>query len=513
MRHTIKRLPLLASVAAACLCAVPALAAAQPAVGVLFGSNTLATFDTNAPGTFTSLRQISGLADGEQIQAIDFRDRPAPSEPPSTEALYGLAIVPGTPDTGRLYRIDIGTGTATAVGASFSVPASTAWDIDFDAATDKLRLVTDADVNMGIDPGTGATTVDADINPSAAEVVAIAADEDVPGRVTVLRGVEVQHSLVQIDTATGNIATFAFHGLTINPSSRVGYDYTPYDPASPSAQLGYITLSTALGTGGLYALHPSGSMDSTTFLGNLADSIRAFALLPPATAEFSGGSLAAQAGDRVTVTVTRSGPATSTQTIAYATGGGTATAGVDYAPVSGELTFAPGETSRTFDVQLLPDLRAEQDETIGLALSSPSPALTLGGRATATLVIHGEPRVAPALLQLSPMSQGVGIARLLRGGLRVVVTPAHPVHALEVSLMGTTRRAVIARRGNLVLASRSYAPLLDHPRAFRLKPDRRLLGHPRRSFRLRIEVTAIDATGQPVSVSRVVRVTVPRRRR
>jgi hypothetical protein len=40
-------------------------------------------------------------------------------------------------------------------------------------------------------------------------------------------------------------------------------------------------------------------------------------------------------------------------TVGYATVDGTATAGADYAAVSGALTFAPGETTKTIAVQVL----------------------------------------------------------------------------------------------------------------------------------------------------------------
>jgi hypothetical protein len=75
-----------------------------------------------------------------------------------------------------------------------------------------------------------------------------------------------------------------------------------------------------------------------------------------------------------------------TVTVAYATRSGTAVAGNDYQSVSNRLTFAPGQTLRSFTVPILDDLRDEPDETVFLELSSPTNAL-LGTPSNAVLTI------------------------------------------------------------------------------------------------------------------------------
>lgn len=87
-----------------------------------------------------------------------------------------------------------------------------------------------------------------------------------------------------------------------------------------------------------------------------------------------------------TITVNLSKVLTSTVTVNYATSNGTATAGSDYTTVNGALTFAPGETSKTFTISIVEDTLDENDETINLALSSPTNAV-LGIPANATLTI------------------------------------------------------------------------------------------------------------------------------
>jgi glucose/arabinose dehydrogenase len=93
----------------------------------------------------------------------------------------------------------------------------------------------------------------------------------------------------------------------------------------------------------------------------------------------------------VVFTVTRA-TGVGTTTVAYATtsAGGTATpgaagtAGADYAPTSGVLTFAPGELTKTVSVPVFGDLAIEDDETFSLVLSNPTNGTLAAADATAT---------------------------------------------------------------------------------------------------------------------------------
>jgi ELWxxDGT repeat protein len=93
-----------------------------------------------------------------------------------------------------------------------------------------------------------------------------------------------------------------------------------------------------------------------------------------------------------TITVARSGGSDGTVTVHYATSDGTATAGTDYTPASGTLTFNPGEISKTFTVGILDDGGiTESDSSLNLTLSQVTGGATLGTPATATLTIHEIP--------------------------------------------------------------------------------------------------------------------------
>lgn len=95
-------------------------------------------------------------------------------------------------------------------------------------------------------------------------------------------------------------------------------------------------------------------------------------------------------------TVTLSEAAASAVTVAYQSADGTAIAGEDYAGVSGTLTFAPGETSKTIRVDAIGDATVEANETLTLTLSSASGATIATASATGT--IQNDDAAAPAPL-------------------------------------------------------------------------------------------------------------------
>ncbi len=107
----------------------------------------------------------------------------------------------------------------------------------------------------------------------------------------------------------------------------------------------------------------------------------------PGAVQFSATSYTVdEAAGTVTITVTRTGGDAAGVTVQYATSNGTATAGSDYTNSTGTLTFAAGETQKTFTVPILVDAVLEQEETFTLTLSAPGGG-TLGTPSTATVRI------------------------------------------------------------------------------------------------------------------------------
>ncbi|MHB8524153.1 MAG: Calx-beta domain-containing protein [Limisphaerales bacterium] len=106
------------------------------------------------------------------------------------------------------------------------------------------------------------------------------------------------------------------------------------------------------------------------------------------TIEFATSTYSADenAGNAV-IAVQRTGDTNAPVTVDYATSDGTATAGADYVPVSGTLSFAAGETLKSFSVPIVDDTLVEANETINLTLRNPTGGVPLGGQSQAVLSI------------------------------------------------------------------------------------------------------------------------------
>src|SRR5262249_7243903 len=103
----------------------------------------------------------------------------------------------------------------------------------------------------------------------------------------------------------------------------------------------------------------------------------------PGTLEFSNSSFSVNENQgTATVTVTRTGGGTGSVSVDYATSDGPAMAGNDYVATSGTLTFAAGETSKTFTIPIIDDNLVENDETFNVSLSNPTGGAALGSPAT-----------------------------------------------------------------------------------------------------------------------------------
>lgn len=87
-----------------------------------------------------------------------------------------------------------------------------------------------------------------------------------------------------------------------------------------------------------------------------------------------------------TFTVTLSEPNSSTVKVGYATVSGTASAGEDFVPVTGTITFPPGSTSQTIEVLVIGDRVFEGDETFTVELSNPVGASIEDGEGEGTIV-------------------------------------------------------------------------------------------------------------------------------
>jgi len=93
------------------------------------------------------------------------------------------------------------------------------------------------------------------------------------------------------------------------------------------------------------------------------------------------------------VSVNLDAPSKHTVSVNYATADGSASAGSDYGAVSGRLSFAPGETSKTIAVPVYGDRLPEPNETFFVNLSGAQRAKIADGQGVVTIA-EDEPRLS-----------------------------------------------------------------------------------------------------------------------
>ncbi|MEM8835939.1 MAG: DUF4394 domain-containing protein [Planctomycetota bacterium] len=129
--------------------ALSASANAELVYGVT-DNQSLVRFDSATPETIIGASFLSGLQQNEQILGIDFR--------PATGQLYGLGSF------NNLYTIDVTNGAASLVGSGFSDALSgSSFGFDFNPTIDRIRVVSEADQNLVLNPNTGGSTAVTDL--------------------------------------------------------------------------------------------------------------------------------------------------------------------------------------------------------------------------------------------------------------------------------------------------------------------------------------------------------------
>src|SRR2546421_7478733 len=91
----------------------------------------------------------------------------------------------------------------------------------------------------------------------------------------------------------------------------------------------------------------------------------------------------------LSITITRNGDTSAAASVDYATVNGPATQKSDFEYAAGRLTFAPGETSKAFQILINEDVYVEGNETFTVALNNPSGA-SLAQQNSATITIKDD---------------------------------------------------------------------------------------------------------------------------
>ncbi len=217
---------------AAALVAVcaPAAAAADTIFG-LTANNRIVTFNAATPGTTLSDRAITGLAPGDQLLGIDRR--------PVDRMLYALG------SSGNLYRLTNGSSgyVASNLGALSTALTGSSHGFDFNPTVDRLRVVSDANQNLRINPNTmpPGTIVDSALTLNGLapfDLLAVAYTNSIAGATsTMLFGIDARSGGL-VRSTNANAGTYvstnpmgmAYQslGLPLDNAQKLGFDITPY---------------------------------------------------------------------------------------------------------------------------------------------------------------------------------------------------------------------------------------------------------------------------------------------
>ena len=152
--------------------------------------------------------------------------------------------------------------------------------------------------------------------------------------------------------------------------------------------------------------------------------------------DLSVAAISAAEGDgtlRFTVSLSRaSGEPVS---VAYRTEGGTATAGVDYEPARGRLTFAAESTeAQMIEVAVIDDQVDEAAETLTVRLSDPQGAALRVATATGTIIDDDQRALLVEPRELNVPEGGIGSYRVMLGSKPTGPVMARVLEPAEVSV-------------------------------------------------------------------------------
>lgn len=136
-------------------------------------------------------------------------------------------------------------------------------------------------------------------------------------------------------------------------------------------------------------------------------------------------------GASAVFTISRTGTASASLSVNYATSNGSAAAPVDFGAVSGTMTFLPWETARTFAVTVLDDGVSEGAEQFAAVLSAPSSGGSIGTGTAATTINANGPANQPPVAVTDTLVMGTCQNRTIN----VVANDTDPEGNLPLALV------------------------------------------------------------------------------
>ncbi|MGL4400502.1 MAG: Calx-beta domain-containing protein [Luteolibacter sp.] len=379
-----------------------------------------------------------------------------------------------------------GTGLVSTIGATNDITVSaltltgqggatrtlsTTGNVEITSATTFSLTLAGADIaavnallNQNGTSSTGGTTYNLAAADDWNSVITGGNIADLTGNGITVSGIPATLSIGDVALSEGNSGTTSFNftvslsspaptgGVTFdiataNDSAIAGSDYTAQSLTSQTIPAGSTTYSfnvlvigdTLNETDETFFVNVTNVTGATVTdaqgLGTLTndDAVPSFSIADVSQAEGNSGTTTQ------TFTVTLSAASGQTTTVNYATADGTATiAGTDYASTSGTLTFAPGETTKTFSVTVNGDTSFEADETFFLNLSGATNATISDNQGLGTITNDDLPAVSIAAATATAIEGGAtGLYTFTRGASSGALTVSFQLDASSTATAAT----------------------------------------------------------------------------
>ena len=348
-----------------------------------FGGDSFTyTISDGNGGSDTATVNVTVTAVNDAPDAVN--DTKTVAEDSGATAITVLANDSFAPDTGETLTVTAvtqpanGSATFTATGVSFTPNAN------FFGGTSFTYTVSDG--NGGSDTATVSVTVTAvNDNPTAVDDSTAVMQGSSANTIDVLANDSSAPD--GTETLTISSVTQPANGTVAITSAGTRVTYTP-----AAGFNGTNTFTYTIGDG-------NGGSDTATVT---------VTVNPPPSLRIENISIAEGDSGFTTMAfpVNLSGPSTLTVTVNYQTFNGSARDGRDYVSTNGSITFQPGETSKTANVQIIGETTKEKDETLAVRLSSPVNATI--ARIEAVGIILDDDTTPTAQITSSKQSEGNG---------------------------------------------------------------------------------------------------------
>ncbi|HEX7155181.1 MAG TPA: Calx-beta domain-containing protein [Thermoanaerobaculia bacterium] len=383
------------------------------------------TFFVNLSGpsnaTLADAQGSGTIADDDGTPSLSIND------PAVVEGVAATFTVTLAPASTLPVTVDYATGDVTAIdgddytGASGTLTfaaGETSKTIDVTTLGDTVAEPAET-FSMTLSSASGALLGDAN---GTATII----DDDGAPRVTIgnASAAEGVGLAFTIDLSHASASAVDVTWTTANGTATAGSDYTSggatvmFAPGETTKTINVATLGDLLVEGDETLFVQLTSATNAT----ITDAEGAGTILnDDGTTAITIADASAAEGGVLTFDVTLSSASSLPVSVSYATGGGTATAGIDYVASSGSVTFNPGVTARTITIPTIGDALAEANETFTVTLSTPVNGTLGTATATGTILDDDAPPPVP-VLSIAPTSTIEGMPMMFTVTLSTATT-------------------------------------------------------------------------------------------